>query len=244
MGNIIGSFFSGFGKVIGDLFGSPLDFLAGKSCSSVCGSTWDFICYVENFCVTNLLKMAMVLVLIYIVLLFLYLLHKLGICECMSQGLCRMVWACLACFFRAWEYCCIFLWVKLHKLKRVHREHRRDIEDEFNTSDEEYDDDDDGESFSYHVPMDVISKPTSHRWRDYRGAHLRKSLRPRSTHRIQVGISRDSSIHGGRSRSGNPAKHGNHIKAVDHDHIRVIRTSKFAHKGRYHRGGVYHRRRY
>lgn len=32
MGNLISSFFSGFGKVIGDLFNSPLDFLAGKSC--------------------------------------------------------------------------------------------------------------------------------------------------------------------------------------------------------------------
>jgi hypothetical protein len=166
------------------------------------------------------------------VLLFLYLLYKLGICECISQCLCRMVWACLASCFRAWEYCFIFLWVKLRKLKRVHREHRRDIEDEFDTSDEE--DDDDDESFSYdHVPMDV-SRSISHRWRDYRGAHLRKSLRPRS-HRIQVGISRDSSIHGGRS--------GNHIKAVDHDDIRVIRTSKFAHKGRNYKGGVYHRRR-
>ena len=34
--------------------------------SSVCGSTWDFICYIENFCMANLLKMAMVLVLSYI----------------------------------------------------------------------------------------------------------------------------------------------------------------------------------
>ncbi|KAK1554431.1 hypothetical protein Q3G72_012047 [Acer saccharum] len=51
---------------ISNLFESPLDFVSGKSCSSVCGSTWDFICYIENFCVANLLKMATVLVLSYI----------------------------------------------------------------------------------------------------------------------------------------------------------------------------------
>uniref|UniRef100_A0A803QLH3 15-cis-phytoene synthase n=1 Tax=Cannabis sativa TaxID=3483 RepID=A0A803QLH3_CANSA len=33
MGNVIESFFSGFGKVFGSLFASPLDFLSGKSCS-------------------------------------------------------------------------------------------------------------------------------------------------------------------------------------------------------------------
>ncbi|XP_059453356.1 uncharacterized protein LOC132183907 [Corylus avellana] len=145
-----------------------------------------------------------------------------------------MVWACLASCFGALEYCCIFLWVKLHKLKRVHRKHRRDLDiEEFDDDDEEYDDD---ERFSYHAPMDSSGRSISHRWRDHRGARLRKSLRPRS-HRIQVGISGDS-IHGGR---GNPLKHGSHIKAIDHDDIRVIRTSKFAHKGRTYMGGVHHR---
>lgn len=58
--------FSGFIQAIGKLFRSPLDFLAGKSCSSICGSTWDLICYIENFCVANILKLIMVLVLSYI----------------------------------------------------------------------------------------------------------------------------------------------------------------------------------
>ncbi|KAK0576797.1 hypothetical protein LWI29_023411 [Acer saccharum] len=80
---------------ISNLFESPLDFVSGKSCSSVCGSTWDFICYIENFCVANLLKMATVLVLSYIVLLFFYLLYKLGICGCIGHSLCRISWACL-----------------------------------------------------------------------------------------------------------------------------------------------------
>lgn len=32
MGDAIGSYVSGFGKVVGELFGSPQDFLSGKSC--------------------------------------------------------------------------------------------------------------------------------------------------------------------------------------------------------------------
>lgn len=39
--------------------------LLAHVCSSVCGSTWDFICYIENFCVANLLKMGMVFILSY-----------------------------------------------------------------------------------------------------------------------------------------------------------------------------------
>ncbi|KAK2992063.1 hypothetical protein RJ640_016993 [Escallonia rubra] len=66
MGNVIGSLLSGFAQAVEKLFGSPIDFLAGKSCSSVCGSTWDLICYIENFCVANLLKLATAAVLLYI----------------------------------------------------------------------------------------------------------------------------------------------------------------------------------
>ncbi|MBA0566176.1 hypothetical protein Golob_011019, partial [Gossypium lobatum] len=59
MENVVSSVFSGFIQAIGKLFHSPLDFLAGKSCSSICGSTWDLICYIENFCVANILKLIM-----------------------------------------------------------------------------------------------------------------------------------------------------------------------------------------
>ncbi|XP_047306328.1 uncharacterized protein LOC124909719 [Impatiens glandulifera] len=66
MGNLPSSFLSGFGQALSDLFGSPLDFLSGKSCSSVCGTTWDFICYIENFCISHLVKLAVVSVLVYL----------------------------------------------------------------------------------------------------------------------------------------------------------------------------------
>ncbi|XP_011069410.1 uncharacterized protein LOC105155229 isoform X2 [Sesamum indicum] len=65
MGNAVGSFFSGFAQVVGNNLGHPLDFLSGKSCNSVCGSTWDILCYIENFCVAHLLKLGMVATLSY-----------------------------------------------------------------------------------------------------------------------------------------------------------------------------------
>ncbi|KAK3230616.1 hypothetical protein Dsin_002497 [Dipteronia sinensis] len=101
--------------------------------------------------------MAMVLVLSYIVLLFFYLLYKLGICGYIGHSLCRISWACLVSWFSFWEYCCTFLWVKLIKLKRRNR--RRNIEEEFDSGEEEYYD----ECFSCDTPrghqlIEVISK--------------------------------------------------------------------------------------
>nr|XP_033510923.1 uncharacterized protein LOC104091991 isoform X2 [Nicotiana tomentosiformis] len=69
MGNVIGTVLSGFGEILGKLLGHPLDFLAGKACSSVCAPTWDFLCYIENFCISQLLKSAMVSILLYFDLL-------------------------------------------------------------------------------------------------------------------------------------------------------------------------------
>ncbi|XP_073276516.1 uncharacterized protein [Primulina huaijiensis] len=65
MGNVVGSFSSGFAQLVNTILGRPLDFLAGKNCDSICGSTWDFVCYIENFCVTHLLKLVMVATLVY-----------------------------------------------------------------------------------------------------------------------------------------------------------------------------------
>ncbi|GAV71940.1 hypothetical protein CFOL_v3_15429 [Cephalotus follicularis] len=230
MGNIIASFVSGLTKAIGNLFGSPLDFLAGKSCSSVCGPTWDLICYIDNFCVANLLKMVAVLVLLYIILLFFYLLHKVGIYKCVGHSLCKILWACMTSWFSIWKICCTFLWFKLTMVKKRNRIDRRDFDQELSTSEEEFNDD--HKSFSYHVPryrtMDMGMSP-SHRWRDHRESLLRKSLRPRSYH-VQVGIGRDSSIHGYRRNS---IKHRRHV----HD-FRVTHTSKFVQKSRKYRGGI------
>ncbi|KAL9357532.1 hypothetical protein Peur_050785 [Populus x canadensis] len=228
MGNIIISFLSGFTKVIGDLFGSPLDFLAGKSCSSVCASPWDFFCYIENFCVASLLKMVAVLALLYIVLLFFYLLYKTGICQCVGHSLCKTAWACLVAWFSMWVYCCIFMSDKLIILKRARHGHRSDSS-EFDTSEEDFD----------HIPRTMeISGSSSRRTRDYRRVHLRKSLRPRS-HRIRVGLGSDFDYGSGRIPN---VKHGKHFSTIHS--IRVTHTSQFVRKRGSFRGRAYPRQRW
>ncbi|KAK6775560.1 hypothetical protein RDI58_026561 [Solanum bulbocastanum] len=68
MGNVMGALLSGFGDIVGKLLGHPLDFLSGKACSTTCAPTWDFLCYVENFCIPQLLKSTMVSILLYFAL--------------------------------------------------------------------------------------------------------------------------------------------------------------------------------
>ncbi|XP_037491889.1 uncharacterized protein LOC105639038 [Jatropha curcas] len=221
MGNIIKSFVSGFTTVITNFFSSPLDFLAGKSCSSVCGSTWDFICYIENFCVANLLKLAMVLALFHIVLLFFYLSYKLGIYECIFHSLCKMIWACLISCFSLWECCFIFL-CNNFKMLISHRR-RREFSTEFSTSEIQ--------DYNYEAirstEMEVTSRSLSRRGRrDYRRIHhLRKYIRTRN-HRIQVGLSAESEYGYGRNYSN--IKHGNY--STNHK-IRVVHSSRFVRKG-------------
>ncbi|XP_077212892.1 uncharacterized protein LOC143848004 [Tasmannia lanceolata] len=229
MGNIVGSFLSGFVKIVGGLFGTPLDFLSGKSCSSSCGSTWDLICYIENFCIANLVKMVVVLLLFYIVLLFFYLLYKTGICQCVGRSLCKMLWALFASSFYACEYGCMFLWIKARSIKRMNQNHLIDIED-YDSSEEL----DDGRmSYLEHVPRPIeIRRSLSRRSREHRKIQMLRSLKPRS-HRINVGISRDSVYMNDRTP-------GKHVKTVHN--IKVTRTSKFVQKGNANR--VYRRRRW
>ncbi|XP_030483063.2 uncharacterized protein LOC115699681 [Cannabis sativa] len=244
MGNVIESFFSGFGKVFGSLFASPLDFLSGKSCSSVCGKTWDFICYIENFCVANLLRLVLVFLLLYIVLLFMYLTYKLGICECVCRSLCRMTWSCITFCACSCEYLCTFLWVKLKRVKRRRRRRRRQIDLEvFDKSTSSSTDEDEGignlcdygSNDHYKSRKRMLSRSR----RDYKGAQLRKSLRPRSHRRIIV-RNRDLGFHNN-DHGRHHQHHHHHLDDSGNTSIRVIRTSKFVRKGTM--GGGVHRRR-
>ena len=118
------------------------------------------------------------------VLLFLYVLHKLGIFRCLCHSACKLIWACFSSCFHIWVYSCTFLCVKLHNVKR---RRRRKFRMEMN--EEEYID----ESLSYHFPASAeLSRSFSRRRRDYKGHHLRKSLKPKKG-RAQVEISRDFS---------------------------------------------------
>ncbi|ONK56251.1 uncharacterized protein A4U43_C10F5670 [Asparagus officinalis] len=233
MENLIGSVVTGLVRTVGNLFGAPLNFLSGKSCSSVCGSTWDIICYVENFCIANLLKLAAVLALLYIVLLFLYLLHKIGICYCIGRSICKMTWACFTSCFSSCEHGCMFLWYKIKNVKRVHRDRMRDIEDYLSSSSEDYLEE---ESVSYrHNPRSMkFRRSLSHRAKERRRIHLERSLRARS-HRIRVGINQSSVYLDRRDKR----KHSSHSTALHHN-IKVTRTSKFVQKGNVNR--IHHRK--
>ncbi|KAK9096096.1 hypothetical protein Sjap_021593 [Stephania japonica] len=228
MGNIIGSFLSGFTKVVNNLFEGPLNFISGKSCNSICGSKWDLFCYIENFCVVNLLKMATVLILLYIVLLFFYLLYKTGICGCLCRSLCRMLWTCMVSWFSIWEYVCAFLCCKTRNMvrQRHHKTHMREMEEYYYSTDT--DDFADG-SFSYHMPRRQWESPNFlyNRSTQCRRVRFKRSLRPRN-HRVRVGISRNGVY---MSRAGaRPFKYGRDLGSTVHN-IKVTQTSRFVRKG-------------
>jgi hypothetical protein len=115
----------------------------------------------------------------------------------------------------------------------------------YSTTGEEYID----ESLSYDFPASEISRSFSRRRRDYKGCHLRKSLKPKRGH-AQVEISRNLSYknkmnHSIRDQSYTSnanIKHGNY-KGTIHD-IKVTQTSKFARKGMNSRKKVIRRQKY
>lgn len=104
------------------------------------------------------------------------------------------------------------------------------------------------ESLSYHLPVSAeLSRSFSRRRRDYKGHHLRKSLKPKRG-RSQVEISRNFSYKNKSNHiirdpccSSNVIKHGNY-KGMVHD-IKVTQTSKFARKCMNNRKRVIRRQR-
>ncbi|ESQ34623.1 hypothetical protein EUTSA_v10008678mg [Eutrema salsugineum] len=224
MGDILDSFFTGFFHSIGKFFGSPLDFLSGKSCSSVCPSPWDFICYVEHFCVANLAKIALLLILSYFFLFLIYMLYKIGFWHCIICGFFRLLWALISCWFYILSYCCTFFCYNLLHSKR--RRRRRYTENDYDDDidDDDYDDDDiddDDGSFRYQRSRRECRKEE----------RLRKSLRPRS-HRVRVGVRKHHRSDSGLSQ---------HAGGVGPIHgIRVSRESKFVRKGSKRIARVHH----
>lgn len=233
MGNSVGSFFSGVGQLIGKTLGHPLDFLSGKSCNSVCTTTWDIICYIENFCVAQLLKFVMVAFLVYFVLLFFYLLFSLGICQCICRTLCHIVWAFVSTYVSALHFCCTCCFNKLRSVKR-RRRRRRDIEEFAAPSGSSSD----GEYGYQLAEMPTFQPPRNlergrsqlSRRKNYKDERLRSSLRPNS-HRARVELS-GNSVH----------LHRKNIRKNVDDHVCVKRSSKFSQKGSRHRTRTHHRR--
>ncbi|KAJ0257562.1 F86 [Hirschfeldia incana] len=217
------SFFTGFVHSVGNFFGSPLDFLSGKSCSTLCPSPWDVLCYVENFCVASLAKAALILIVAYLFLFFIYMLYKIGFWHCIIHGFFRFLWTIVSCWFYILSSCCTFFcYDLLHTKRRRRRRNRRYAEDGGDYCDE---DTDDGGSFRYHRSRREMRKEE----------RLRKSLRPRS-HRVRVGVRKEHPT----SDSGLSQHHAGGGGVGPVDGIRVSRESKFARKGSKRRARGHH----
>ncbi|CAN8291994.1 unnamed protein product [Cochlearia groenlandica] len=192
------AFFTGFFHLIGNFF-------RGKSCSSVCPSPWDLICFVKNLCVANLAIVAVVLLVLYVFLFFINVLHKVGFCHCIFHGLCRVLWSLVSCWSHIFGHCFNLCYDILHT-KRVRRGRRREDDVEGYS--------DGGGSFSYQRSKGECR----------REERVRKSLRARS-HRVRVGVKKKH--HG--SGSGLDRHEGVGV-GLSHG-IRVSRESKFVRKG-------------
>lgn len=125
MGTVISKTANGIGTLLGNAFVAPLKAVFGGSCEGVCSGTWDITCFIEHMCVSDLVKLLMVLGLCYITLMFFYLMFELGICQCIGRSLCRMCWAaCETYWFTLEDFTC-FLCHKLKNVKWVNHRRRR-----------------------------------------------------------------------------------------------------------------------
>lgn len=133
------------GSVIGNALAAPLKSIFGRSCEDVCAGIWDVVCFIEHICVPDLIKFLLVCGLCYICLVFLYLLFKLGVCQCAVRSLWKI--CCSACetYCLTLDFICCFCWRKIRYTKRVYRgRHRhlrrqlsRDVELGYNSTSDE-----------------------------------------------------------------------------------------------------------
>ncbi|KAI3990317.1 hypothetical protein MKX01_037656 [Papaver californicum] len=138
MGAVIGKAANGIGAAIGNAFIAPFKTIFGASCEDICSGTWDFTCFIEHLCVSNIVRLLMVLGLCYIILMFVYLLFQMGIIQCVGRSLCKMSWfACQSYCHAIQDFTCC-LWYKLKNTKRVNRRRCRfrDIEEGYSSSED------------------------------------------------------------------------------------------------------------
>ncbi|XP_043710876.1 uncharacterized protein LOC122659809 [Telopea speciosissima] len=138
MGTAISRAANAIGGILGSAFVAPFKTIFGGSCEGICAGTWDIMCFIEHLCISNLVKLLMVLGLIYTTLMFMYLLFKVGIIQCIGRSLCKMCWASCETYWFALEDISCFLWHKLKNTKRVYRRRRRhfpDVEEGYSSID-------------------------------------------------------------------------------------------------------------
>ncbi|XP_058227721.1 uncharacterized protein LOC131336083 isoform X2 [Rhododendron vialii] len=129
MGAAISKGAKGIGTLLGNAVVAPIKSVFGGSCEGVCPGIWDITCFIEHLCVSNLLKLLMVLGLCYIILLVFYLMFQVGICQCIARSLCKMCWAACQTYWFLFEYITCFVWHKLKNTNRVNRRRRRCFRD-------------------------------------------------------------------------------------------------------------------
>lgn len=66
MGTVVSKAADGIGGVLGDVFAAPFKSILGGSCEDICSGPWDVTCFIEHLCVSNLVKLLMILGLCFI----------------------------------------------------------------------------------------------------------------------------------------------------------------------------------
>lgn len=138
-------------------------------------------------------------------LLFIYLLFKLGICQCIGRSLCKMCWVSCEVCRSSLEYIITNLWYRIINTKRVYRGRRRfrDVELGYNSS-SSTDDDNENNYYHHHYSQAGRKREWMRGRRRRRRRHLslssrlegRRSWRLRSSRQVQLSKARRNR-HGG-----------------------------------------------
>ncbi|KAJ8467903.1 hypothetical protein OPV22_030455 [Ensete ventricosum] len=187
MGSVISKAANGVGTALGNAFVAPVKTIFGASCEGICSGTWDITCFIEHLCISNLLRLLMVSVLAYITLLFIYLLFKVGILQCVCRSICKMSWAACKTYLTALKEITCFLWHKLKNTKRTYRRRFENVEEGYYSS-SEYD----SSSEDY---LDHHRGVRRRSVRERRKEHIRRSLYPTRQSSKGRGCARGSRRH-------------------------------------------------
>ncbi|KAJ4958581.1 hypothetical protein NE237_025692 [Protea cynaroides] len=158
MGTAISRAANGIGGIIGSALLAPFKSIFGGSCEGICAGTWDITCFIEHLCISNLVRLLVILGLIYISLMFIYLLFQVGIIQCIGRSLCKMGWAACETYWFALEDISCFMWHKLKNTKRVYRGRRRRRHRHFADVEEGYSSTDDNEPTNNYESLSVSRK--------------------------------------------------------------------------------------
>ncbi|KAG8099995.1 hypothetical protein GUJ93_ZPchr0013g35760 [Zizania palustris] len=188
----LGAAVNSFGTLIGKVVSAPFRRFFDASCEGVCSGIWDVACFIENMCigsfVASLGRLLMLLILSYISVVFVYLVCKVGIIQCVVKSVCKVAMAACCSYCHALGGTTCFLWRKLRDTKRVRRRRRRrdDVEDgargvsgSSSSSDDEEEEEQTYRGSSTSSVRGSSAKAGSSSARERRKDRLRQSLRLR-----------------------------------------------------------------